>query len=57
MRLKAVSEALTVATMADAVERNVISCIVAELDRYVVGRSLKLGSISIEGVTAEHLKE
>jgi hypothetical protein len=46
-----------VATMAEAAERNVMSCIVAKLDRYSTGREAEDSKGSIEGVSAESLKE
>jgi hypothetical protein len=46
-----------VATMAEAAEIKVMSCIVIEMDRYNIGGNVEDPKISIEGMTAEHLKE
>jgi hypothetical protein len=43
--------------MADVAEIRVMSCIVIELDRYDIGGNVEDSKKSIEGMTAEHLKE
>jgi hypothetical protein len=43
--------------MAEAAEIKVMSCIVIEMDRYNIGGNVEDPKISIEGMTAEHLKE
>jgi hypothetical protein len=46
-----------VATMAEAAERSVMSCMVVELDRSSTGQKAEDAKGSIEGMSAEHLKE
>jgi hypothetical protein len=53
--LKIVAE--VVATTAEAAETKVMSCIVGKLDRYKTGQKAEDSKRSIEGMSAEHLKE